>query len=113
MVRERVDWKLETVQGLAETQEAYRKDRCGNDILVRFVHSVQDAWNRNETVVLAVIDYDSFFENIWRELLLVKLHKLGIRGKTLKILYNYLRERKYCFEVNGIVTELHERTIGL
>ena len=73
---------------------------------------IQEAWNENETVVLAVIDYDSFFENIWHDLLLVKLHDLGIRGKILKTLYNYLKNRKYCFEVNGYVSELKDIKIG-
>ena len=63
---------------------------------------VQEAWNEGETVVLAIIDYDSFFENIWHDLALIKLHELGIRGKTLKILYSYLKNRKFCFEVNGV-----------
>ena len=96
------------MQQLSTTQEAYRKDRSANDIILRFVQFVQEAWNRGETVVLAVIDYDSFFENIWRDLLLVKMHKLGIRGKILKTLHNYLCERKYCFEVNDFVREFKE-----
>ena len=112
IIRERVDWKLETENGFSFTQEAYRKERAANDILTRFVQSVQEAWNDGETVVLAIIDYDSFFENIWHDLLLVKLHELGIRGKTLKILYNYLRDRKCCFEVNGFVSELKDSTLG-
>ena len=37
---------------------------------------------------------------------------MGIKGKTLKILYNYLRSRKYCFEVNEYVSELHDSKIG-
>ena len=113
ILRERVDWKIETNMGLSTTQEAYRKDRSANDIMLRFVQFVQEAWNRGETVVLAVIDYDSFFENIWRDLLLVKMHKLGIRGKILKTLHNYLCERKYCFEVNEFVSEFKESGIGV
>ena len=114
IIRERVDWKIEcdSESTLARTQEAYRRDRSPNDILTRFVQSVQESWNDGETVVLAVIDYDSFFENIWHELILVKLHKLGIKGNILKVLYNYLKNRQYCFEVNGHVSELRSSNMG-
>ena len=54
-------------------------------------------------------DYDSFFENIWHDLLLVKLHKAGIKGKILKIMYNYLKNRKFCFEVNGYVKRVKRK----
>ena len=84
IIRERVDWRIETEKGLASTQDAYRRDRGPNDIITRFIQFVQEAWNKNETVVLAIVDYDSFFENIWHDLLLVKLHKLGIKGEVLK-----------------------------
>ena len=112
IMRERVDWKLEIGNALSFTQEAYRKDRSANDILIRLVQFVQEAWNKGETVVLAIIDYDSFFENIWHDLALIKLHDLGIRGKTLRILYSYLKNRKFCFEVNGYVSELRDSKIG-
>ena len=113
IIRERVDWRIEVNNRLSVTQEAYRKDRSGNDIKLRLVQSIQEAWNKDETVVLAVIDYDSFFENIWRDLLLVKLHELGVRGKVLKVLYNYLKGRKYCFEVNELVSELKDSNMGV
>ena len=112
ILRERVDWKIETVKGFAFTQEAYRKDRSPNDILTRLVQSIQEAWLNGETVVLAIVDYESFFENIWHDLLVVKLHKLGIKGKILKTLYNHLKDRKHCFEVNGFVSELKTSNIG-
>ena len=113
ILRERVDWMIETTgPGFAFTQEAYRKDRSPNDITTRLVQTIQQAWNDDETVVLAIIDYDSFFENIWHDLLVVKLYQLGIRGKILKTLYNHLKNRKYCFEVNGFVSELKTSNLG-
>ena len=105
-------YKLEAENKLSFTQEAYRKDRSANDILIRLVQFVQEAWNKNETVVLAIIDYDSFFENISHELTLIKLYNLGIKGKVLKTLYSYLKNRKFCFEINGFVTELKENKLG-
>ena len=113
ILRERADWKIETEKGLSFTQEAYRKDRNANDITTRFVQFVQEAWNEGKTVVLAVIDYDSFFENIWHDLAIVKLHSLGIQGKILKTFSNYLSGRKYCIEVNDYVSELQDCKIGV
>ena len=97
----RLEWYLESHLLLSKTQDAYRKEHNCNDTNLRLVQTIQDAWNSGMTVIVCFLDFDSYFENIWRENLICKLHDLGIRGKFLKLLHDYLDNRQMKIVVNN------------
>ena len=61
----RLECFLESNSKFQDTQEAYRKDIYWNDsILIRPVHQIQEGWNKNETTILCIIDFKSYFGTI-------------------------------------------------
>ena len=104
MIRNRVEWFLESRNCYSSTQEAYRKDHNCNDLVLRAVQHIQEEWNRGETTVMCIFDFSSYFECIWREKLVCKLHEAGIKGDMLRLMADYLTERKFRLVVNQYTT---------
>ena len=80
MVRSRLEWMLESCGMISYSQDAYRSEHDGNDLLVRLIQFVQESWNRGETVVVFISDFQGFFESVWRPLLVIKLQRAGVTG---------------------------------
>ena len=78
---------------MSATQDAYRREREGNDLMLRFTQTVQEAWSKNQVVILFISDFKGFFESVWRPLLAIKLARAGIAGDLLSIVDNYLRHQ--------------------
>ena len=112
MMRIRLEWHLESSNLLSITQEAYRKDRNCNDLMLRLVQSIQEGWNRGETTVLCIFDFSSYFESVWRERLICKLYEAGVKGRMLRLFHDYISNRKFRLVVNKFTTEWTESSIG-
>ena len=50
---------------------------------------------------------------MWRPGLLFKVFKIGINGKLLLLLHNYLTDRQYCLHVNDGVSEWITSKVGI
>ena len=61
-------------------QEGFRKLHSTTHALLRFVQDVFNGFNRKQSTLAASIDMEKAFDSVWRDGLLVKMHKLGIRG---------------------------------
>ena len=54
-----------------------------------------------KTVVALFADMEKAFDSVWKAGLIVKLHKLGIKGKVLQLIDNFLITRTVRLIVNG------------
>ena len=54
---------------------------------------VFNGFNRKESTLAAFIDMEKAFDSVWRDGLLVKMHKLGIRGKVWSWISDFLSDR--------------------
>lgn len=59
MIKKRVEWFSEINRKYAKTQEAFRKDRNCNNIVVRVVQHIQEGWNHDKTTALLVFDFEN------------------------------------------------------
>ena len=112
MMRNRVEWFLESRNMYSKTQDAYRKDHNCNDLVLRAVQHIQEGWCRGETTVMCIFDFDSYFECIWREKLICKLHEVGIKGDMLRLIADYLTDRKFRIVVNQHTSDWVESLVG-
>ena len=61
------------------------------------------------TVLCLFVDFEKAFDSMWKKGLIVKLHRLGIRGNVLKlILDNFLFTRKVTLNINGVLGNLRQ-----
>ena len=96
---------LESCGMISYSQDAYRSEHDGNDLLVRLIQFVQESWNRGETVVVFISDFQGFFESVWRPLLVIKLQRAGVTGNMLKLINHYLLNRMIRFDINTVTTD--------
>ena len=59
------------------------------------------------------IDYRRAFDTVNLDILLKKLQAYGVRGIPLKLISNYLTNRKHCTIINGTVSSLKCSRIGV
>ncbi len=65
-------------------QEGFRKNHSTTQAVMRLVQDIFNGFNKKEATMAVFIDLEKAFDSVWREGLLVKLHALGIQGKTWK-----------------------------
>ena len=79
----RLRWKLEVSNGIANTQDAYRKQHSCVQSVLRVINQLQEAKARKEYSVVLIMDFESCFEKVWRSGLLFKAIRNGINGRML------------------------------
>ena len=62
----------------------------------------------NLTVVCLFVDFEKAFDSVWKQGLIVKLHRFGIRGNVLKLLDHFLTSRKVSININGLIGNLRQ-----
>ena len=77
VITRRLVWKLEVVNTVAVTQNAYRRQKSCVQSVLRVATSLSEARAKGESIVLTLIDYESCFERIWRAGF---LHKTSLEG---------------------------------
>ena len=61
-------------------------------------------WNKGGTLAV-FLDLEKAFDLMWREGLLLKLEKLGVRGKILKWIHSFLNNREAMVRVGSTLSD--------
>ena len=69
--------------------------------------------NKKESTLVAFIDMEKAFDSVWRDGLLVKMHKLGIRGNIWSWISNFLSDRTARCYLKGTHGEEFATHVGL
>ena len=109
----RLVWKLEVEGGITRTQNAYRKQKPCVQTMARLCNSISEARNRKEHTVLVVMDFESYYERIWRTGLMHKASDNGICGRLWLYINNFLTDRKYYIQVNNFKSPMFCSAVGI
>ena len=88
---------------LNNNQSGFRpSDSCINQLL-SITHEIYEAFDCNPTLEVrsVFLDISKAFDKVWHEGLLSKLKSMGISGKLIKLLENYLSNRLRRVVLNG------------
>ena len=113
VITHRLVWKLEVENGVAVTQNAYRRQKSCVQSVLRVTNSLSEARAKGESTVLTVIDYESCYERIWRAGLLHKASKIGITGRLWLYIRNFLWDRVYYIRVNDYESQTFRSAVGI
>ena len=113
VVKGRLVWKLEVTGTLATTQYAYRRQKSCVQSMVRLVNSLYDARNKKEHLAVAIMDFESCYERIWRAGLLKKAADAGISSRLWQYLWNFLHERRFYIKVNEFTSTVMTSRVGI
>ena len=94
-------------------QEGFRKFHSTTSALLRLVQDINNGFNNKENTLAAFIDLEKAFDSVWRDGLLVKLHRFGIRGRMWKWIEGFLKDRKARCYLKGRYGSFFFTPVGL
>ena len=95
-------------------QEGFTKSKNTGRYLNRLNLSVMSDKKQGKTSICLFVDLEKAFDSTWKEGLIVKLAKDGVKGNFLKLLISFLDKRTVQLKVNGVVGPIRQCTdVGL
>ena len=93
MVNGRIRAYLESNHLLNEHQNGFRPGRSTTDSIVPLIDTVQRGLRERHFTVAVFIDFKNAFDRVHKSGLLIKLHRMGIRGRMASFIKNFLKDR--------------------
>ena len=82
-------------------QSAYRRAHSVETAIVCIQDDILRYLDMHKPVVLVLLDLSAAFDTIDHDILLIDLHRIGVRGDALCWLASYLTDRTQCVSVDG------------
>ena len=89
-------------------QEGFTESRNTGRYLNRLHLSIKSDIKQGKTSIAVFVDMEKAFDSIWKEGLIVKLAKDGVKGNILKLINSFLMTRTVKLNVNGIAGPVRE-----
>ena len=109
MVNRRLTFLLEARNLLSPTQTGYRKFRNTEDQLAFLVQDIENAFQEKKKTLAVFFDLSRAFDKVWKEGLILKLLRAGIRDSMYMWIYHYLFGRTARVKLDGF----HSRKVKL
>ena len=104
IVNRRLIGHLESNSVLSPTQTGYRKFRSTEDQLAYLAQNIEDAF-QEKNVLAVFFDLSNAFDKVWKEGLLVKLLRNGVRCKMYMWIQHFLFARTTRVKLDGILSK--------
>ena len=101
MVKRRLISHLESNNVLSPMQTGYRTFRSTEDQLAYLAQNIEDAFQEKRKVLAVFFDLSNAFDKVWKEGLLVKLLRTGVRCK----MYMWIQHFIFARTANGIFSK--------
>ena len=100
---------------LSDNQFGFRSGRNCEQMLSKFFHLLSKSLDDRKCWLVdgIFLDFSSAFDKVDHNLLLGKLHSMGIRGQLLRWIQNFLYMRKQRITFKGVVSEWCNVTSGV
>ena len=96
-----------------ENQGGFRKKHSTISTVANFTNDIYSAINKKQISIATFIDFSKAFDTVNHQILFLKLQKIGITGNVLKLLQNYLKNRKQKTIVNNTESEFGTISCGV
>ena len=93
-------------------QFAYRKNLSCQHAVFKLIQDSIEGFNKGHITIAVLIDLEGAFDALWHQGIIYQLHKAGLRGKALNIVWNILHSRNATIKVNNSQTDLHDLNTG-
>ncbi|KAK7093030.1 hypothetical protein V1264_008689 [Littorina saxatilis] len=101
IINQRLQLYLETQSIIAPEQAGFRQYRSTEDQTTHLSQVIEDAFQAKKAVLAVFIDLQKAFDKVWKDGLLVKLLRCGIRGNMFQWTKSYLHNRRARVSVDG------------
>ena len=104
---------LENNNILCPEQFGFRKSHSTIHPLTLFINQISESLNKKEHAIAIFCDLKKAFDTVDFEILLIKLHNIGVRGTELLWFQDYLCNRKQYVSINGANSYLRKILFGV
>ena len=94
IVLSRLEAYVEGKRLLDEEQQGFRRFHYTTYAVPKLVQSIREGFGNKESTLACFIDLEKAYNSVWREGLMVKLSKLGIKGRMWGWIFSFLSDRK-------------------
>jgi hypothetical protein len=112
MVKRRLLWRLESNNLLSKAQNGFRKHRSTLDNIVNLESTIRKAFAQNHKVLCVFFYLEKAFDMTWRHSILKSLNKWGIQGHMFYFIRNFLTDRGFRVQANGVLSKQRELQNG-
>ena len=101
IINKRLEFFIESKNKLNSSQFGFRPKKGTADVLTQLGENIEDTFMKQQFCAVVYIDLEGAFDRVWRHGLLYKLTKIGICGRTLALIEDYLTERYMSVQIQG------------
>ena len=94
-------------------QFGFLKNRSTEDATLKLVETMYQNLNSKLISINIFVDFSKAFDTLNHVILIRKLYRYGIQGQALKLVENYLSNRKQYVNVNNILSSIKSISIGI
>ena len=102
-----LDNRLKVMMGISgaidDCQEGFIKNRSTTRYLFRLLCNLSEVKQKRLTSIVLFLDFQKAFDSVHLPTLTVKLYKLGVDGRFLNLIHNFLFNRRVHLKVNKYV----------
>ena len=90
VIEKRLRKHLEDNSFFSKYQSGFRKSKSTNDHLFRLSQTIMESFNQGEHVIVAFLDVEKAFDNVWHNGLRHKIYQLDLATKLCRWLSDFL-----------------------
>lgn len=109
----RLTYTLEIENLLDDHQCGYRKGHSTIDHLVRLEHTIREAFLHRQYCLAVFFDLEKAYDTTWRYGILRDLANIGIRGRMLNCLFDFLSNRTFQVRLGSALSHVFVQENGV
>ena len=109
----RITFFLEGKNYFTEKQFGFRNSRSTSGALSTILDNILYQLNNAEFSVVAYLDFQKAFDTINHKIIITKLENAGLGQNSLKLLQNYLSNRKQKTKIHSGISSIKSITVGV
>ena len=113
IIKKNIENHVENEQIFSECQHGFRKGRSTSSNLIHFINDLCNIANQSKSISIIYTDLRKAFDCVPHDLLLLKLARYGIRGKTSMWLKSFLSQRSQRVKVGNALSSFCEVVSGV
>ena len=113
MINTRLVWYLEKNNKLSDYQYGFRKKRSTLDPLLRLSNHIQQGFVKGEHTIGVFFDMEKAYDRTCRKIVIKQFHEMGVRGKMLNFLIEFLTDRFLKVKVGNTLSSAYRQEEGV
>jgi potassium voltage-gated channel Eag-related subfamily H protein 8 len=93
IINTRLNLVLETNNSIANEQAGFRTNRSTNEHIVKLSQFIKNALDNKRILTAVFVDFKSAYDSVWKENLLFKLIRSGIKSNLLNWFESFISHR--------------------